>query len=178
MTDINEDIVIDDTLNITEDADTIELDEQVEEVDVEQLKATNAKLYERAKKAETELKKFKPQINKPEGSKSESEYDKRIAQLELSETKRQFGFEHGLSPAETDAIFKINPRPTKEDLDNPFVKGGIEALRKKARVENNTPSPSSSAPKFNGKSFDELDEAGKKANWAKMIEAKVQQKKG
>lgn len=96
-----------------------------------------------------------------------------VYRLELAEKKRQFGYEHGLSPEETDAVFKLNPKPTKDDLNNPFVKGGLEAIRAQKRISENTPSPSNSAPKFSGKTFQELPEEDKKQNWGEFIKAKA-----
>lgn len=72
---------------------------------------------------------------------------KSVKSLEFAEKKRQFGYQHGLSPEETDAIFAFNPNPTKETLTNPFVEGGLAKLRSKKRVEENTPSSSSRSGK-------------------------------
>lgn len=68
---------------------------------------------------------------------------KTVADLALAEKKRQFGYQHGLSPEETDAVFMFTPNPTKETLTHPFVEGGLAKLRSKKRVEENTPSSSS-----------------------------------
>lgn len=65
-----------------------------------------------------------------------------VKELQLAEKKRQFGYEHGLSPEEADAVFKLTPNPTKEVLEDPFVKGGLASLRAKKRVAENTPSSS------------------------------------
>lgn len=98
----------------------------------------------------------------------------RLNNLELLEKKRQFGYENGLSPEETDAIFKINPNPSKEDLENPFVKGGIEALRAKKRVAENTPSSSQRSVTFKGKDVkeiftdDKISKNDKQSAWEKM----------
>jgi len=72
-----------------------------------------------------------------------------VKELQLAEKKRQFGYEHGLSPEETDAVFKLSPNPNKEVLDDPFVKGGLASLRAKKRVEDNTPKSSSRSASFN-----------------------------
>ena len=96
--------------------------------------------YDSIKKAKT------PVVHKPlQTPKVDAELKKTVDGLAFSEKKRQFAYEHGLSPEETDAVFKINPNPTKEVLDDPFVQGGLAKLRSKSRVENNTPnSPSRS----------------------------------
>jgi len=72
-----------------------------------------------------------------------------VKELQMAEKKRQFGYEHGLSPEETDAVFKLSPNPTKEVLDDPFVKGGLASLRAKKRVAENTPKSSSRSASFN-----------------------------
>lgn len=121
---------------------------------VKKLTETNKKLFERAKKAEgfekqadgSWIKKqTKPKTEHLQTPKKEIDEDtkKTVANLQLAENKRQFGYANGLSPEETDAVFRINPNPTKETLEDPFVKGGLEAIRAKKRVENNTPNSSS-----------------------------------
>jgi hypothetical protein len=116
---------------------------------------TNKKLFERAKKAEgfekqadgTWVKKPKAPVENKNLQTPKKEIDedtkKTVANLALAEEKRQFGYSNGLSPEETDAVFRINPKPTKETLEDPFVKGGLEAIRAKKRVDNNTPNSSS-----------------------------------
>lgn len=119
----------------------------------------------RAKKAEEALK--KSSHNLPA---KDDDLHKTVAELKMAETKRQFGYEHGLAPDETDMVFRFNAKPTKEDLEHPFVKGGIEALRAKRRVDSNTPSPSSKIFKVSGKQWHELSPQEKEANWAKRQE--------
>lgn len=72
-----------------------------------------------------------------------------VKELQMAEKKRQFGYEHGLSPEETDAVFKLSPNPTKEILEDSFVKGGLASLRAKKRVADNTPNSSSRSASFN-----------------------------
>ncbi len=101
-------------------------------------------LTARAKKAEA---KVEPrQITKED--KGNDDIRQTVQSLQLAETKRQFGYQNGLSPEETDHIFKINSNPTKEILEDPFVKGGLQAIRAKRRVEDNTPQTSSRSPRF------------------------------
>lgn len=95
---------------------------------------------------------------------------KTVQELKTIENKRQFGFDHGLSPEETDAVFKFaNGNPTKETLDHPFIKAGIDSLRSAKRVEANTPSSSQRSSVFGGKSFVEMSEEDR----AKAFEAKM-----
>lgn len=129
-----------------------------EEDKVKKLTDTNKKLFERAKKAEgfekqadgTWVKKQPKPDPKPLPTKKvehDDELKNTVAGLALAEEKRQFGYQNGLSPEETDAVFKINPKPTKETLEDPFVKGGLEAIRAKKRVDSNTPGSNSRSPK-------------------------------
>jgi hypothetical protein len=118
--------------------------------EIERKNSIIRQLTARVRKAENKPNLDTPPIKKDE--KKEVMHDDRIVKtvekLELAERKREFGYENGLSPAETDHIFKINPNPTKELLEDPFVKGGLQALRAKKRVEDNTPSNSQRSPTF------------------------------
>jgi hypothetical protein len=146
----DENIVQPDAINQDEELD-LELNLDSEE-DAEALKAQLEKerqarlqLTARAKKAEEELKKSKA---KPQTKlKDEDGEDIRaiVKSLELAEKKRQFGYEHGLSPQETDYLFRLNPNPSKELLEDDFIKGGIQAIRAKTKVEANIPSSSASS---------------------------------
>lgn len=163
---LEEDLDLD--LNLSGDEDTEDLKTKVEEANK---KLENFKnVVARAKKAEEELKKLKQQPQKPLPEKKDDDIRSSVEELKFAEKKRQFGYEHNLAPDEVDAIFKFNPNPTKEDLDNPFVKGGLEALKAKKRVESNTPSPSSKIFKVNGKSWGEMTPEEKEANWSKRQE--------
>lgn len=104
-------------------------------------------LTARAKKAEAERKNF----NKPEPKtvkEGKDDIRQTVAELQLAEQKRQFGYANRLSPEETDYLFKLNSSPTSDLLNDPFIKGGLEAIRKEKRVEANTPSLSSRSQKF------------------------------
>lgn len=89
-----------------------------------------------------------------------------VRSLKIAEDKRQFGFENNLSPQETDMVFKFaNGKPTKEVLNNPFVKAGIEGLRANKRIEDNTPSSNHRSPVFQGKEFKDMDEAERRKSY-------------
>lgn len=140
------------------------LDTAVEEITAEEtvesmkakLEKANEKLKQfpnviaRAKTAEGKVKSLvKPVIKEEKKPDSEIEGLKTtVDSLALAEKKRQFGYENNLSPAETDAVFRINPNPTKETLKDPFVEGGLAKLKSLKRVEENTPgsSPRSGKP--------------------------------
>lgn len=95
-----------------------------------------------------------------------------VQYLKLSEKKRQFGYENNLSPEETDKIFQINPNPTKETLKDPFVKAGIDALRRSKRLEDNVPSSSAKSNPVVTKKFKEMSDAEKNAEWQKYMKNK------
>lgn len=84
----------------------------------------------------------------------------KVRRLEMIEEKRQYQFENGLSPEETDAVFRFaGGRPNKDTLSDPFIKAGIESLRASKRLSDNTPSSSQRSSVFGGKAFAELSEA-------------------
>lgn len=105
----------------------------------------------------------------------DNELVKTVERLELSDRKRQFGFENGLSPEETDYVFTFSAnKPSKDTLEHPFVKAGIESLRKSKTVEMNTPSGSRShSPLFGGKSYTELSEDEKRQQFEERMKGLV-----
>lgn len=151
-------------------------DEPADEPDDKDWKAEAMKYKSMAKRYKGKLETPKPvaEPKKPLETKEEKpDVSDRITRLEQSEKKREFGYQYGLSPEETDMVFKFNPNPTKEDLDNPFVKGGLQAIRANQKQKENTPSSGSVAPTFKGKSFNELSEEEKEANFGKFMEGKL-----
>jgi len=103
--------------------------------------------------------------NKPE-SKIDEELVLDVKILKEERLKRQFGFEHNLSPEETDYAFKFgNGKPTKETLEDSFFKGGLESLRAKVRLEKNIPGSSSRASVFSDKPFTEMTQEERKKEY-------------
>ena len=98
---------------------------------------------------------------------------KTVKELQLAEKKRQFGYEHGLSPEEADAVFKINSNPSKEVLEDPFVKGGLSAIRAKKRVAENTPSSSNRSSTFSLPKKDNLTSADKQEAFEAFVKSKL-----
>lgn len=146
---------------------------------LEELDAANAKLYSRTKEAETENKTLKEQlasqqINKQAPNNTEPDVMERLGKIEGIEEKRQFGYQNNLSPEETDYIFSIakgNGKNPSDMLSDPFVKGGLETIRKQKSVETATPRPSSRQPLVEGKTFNELKPEDKRKNWSKATGA-------
>ena len=162
-----QDTELDEELNLDleeEQGDT----SQVANGDVEALtkrladvEAMNKKLYARIKRQPAE----KPKLTQKPDEDSD-DLRKTVAQLQMAEKKRQFGYDNGLSPEETDKIFKINSNPSKETLEDEFVKAGLDAMRAKQRVNAAIPSTSSRATAFKGKSFAQMDENERKEFFA------------
>lgn len=96
-----------------------------------------------------------------------------VASLALAEERRQFGYLHGLTPEETDQVFRANPKPTKEFLEDPFIKGGLQAIRAKKRAESNTPSMSSRSPRFEPVRKENATAEDKQAAFEKFRDAKL-----
>jgi hypothetical protein len=97
----------------------------------------------------------------------------KVSQLELAERKRQFGYDNGLSPVETDRVFQINPNPTKETLEDPFVKGGLSAIKAKERLSQNMPGASTGSPRFAAdKDLEKMTPTEKDEELAKFVAAK------
>lgn len=134
------------------------------------LATKNRRLYERVKKSSGR----KPNSNPPAKTDDVKEKLEKVAgtvdQLALSEAKRTFGYEHNLSPQEVDAVFRINPKPTKETLDDPFIKGGLDAIRAKNRVTRNTPSGRGrGSATVNGKGWNQMDAKERQENFQSMM---------
>lgn len=127
-------------------------EQEVDSVDWKAEALKNKAIAERLKKKLT----TQPIINKVEHT---DEIVETVKSLKMLEDKRQFGFEHGLSPQETDYAFKVSSgKPTKETIEDPFFKAGLDGLRAKQRLENNTPSSSSRSAIFQNKDFKEMSD--------------------
>lgn len=166
--------VAEENLEINLDEEMIE-DEPTE--NVEELKAQLAKkdqamkqILARAKAAEAKTK----NINKPEPKKGRDKDDIRetVEQLRLAEQKRQFGYANKLSPEETDYLFKLSPTPSSELLNDPFIKGGLEAIRKSKRVEDNTPALGSRSPRFELPKKENMTPADKQKAFEEHMQSK------
>lgn len=140
----------------------------------------NKKLYARAKRAETLVKELKSQTKDKPNSQvkppepPDTEITKRVETLEVMEQKREFGFKHSLSPAEVDAIWRhTGGKEPEKALDDDFIKGGLEAIRAKRRVEDNTPGASKRGFNVEGKGFNDLPREEKIKNFGKFVKDKT-----
>lgn len=149
------------------------------------LKEQNKRLFERAKKAEgfekqadgSWLKKPKsptppaPDLSKP--TPKDDNVDDRVSKLELSEKKRNFGYDNGLSPEETDHLFRFAGDKTPDEaLKDPFFQAGLKEMRRSKRVAEAIPSSSNRATKVDGKGFDEMSSEERSKNWDKIVGSK------
>jgi len=143
--------------------------EQDSEIDWKTRAIKAEKAIEYAKKSQKQDAKpiKKTAIANPEG-----DLRAEIEALKLAERKRQFGYEHNLSPKETDRVFQINAEPDADTLKDPFIKAGIEALRRQDRVANNSLAPSAKSGTFNPKKFTKLSAQEKDAEFKRFMKSK------
>lgn len=105
-------------------------------------------------------------------------YAERFDKIELSEQKRQFGYENQLSPKEVDLVFQFTKKPSAKTLQHPFVAGGLEKMRAKNDVRENTPEGASArALVVDGKKFDDLDSKDKQANFGTLQKSILSKKR-
>jgi len=100
------------------------------------------------------------------------EKEERIMKLELSEEKRTFGHENNLTPEETDHVFshaKGTGMTPAEALESPFIKSGLDALRKQKINDNASLSPSSKASKVGDKNFHDMDKKDKREHYGTVV---------
>lgn len=145
--------------------------EKAEEEDKTDWKAEALKHKAIADRLKGKLAKIAPITNvSKEEHKLDEDTVKDVQHLKEVEAKRQFGFEHELSPKETDLAFKFaNGKPTKKTLEDEFFKGGLESLRSKDRLAKNTPGSSSRSSVFSEKSFAETPEEDRKKSFEKAV---------
>ena len=151
-----------------EEEETPEEEPETDEKDNEiaKLRAIVQKKNKKLEKLQTQGKSTDDDLD--EDLKNDIEY------LKLSDRKRQFQYEHGLSPQETDKIFSINPKPTADTLKDPFIRGGLRTLRKKEELKNNIPSSTStkSSP-YSSKDFQSLSAEEKQSAYEKRLKGRA-----
>lgn len=85
----------------------------------------------------------KGRITKPSPDAARLEnLEKTVAETQMLEKKRNFGYENNLSPKQTNYVFKLTKRPTPKFLAQPHVKAALEAIKSQENVRRNTPSGS------------------------------------
>lgn len=154
---------------VSDSEESLEAEQDSDQIDWKSRAIKAEKAIENAKKSQKQEAKpvKKTAIANPEG-----DLRAEIEALKLAERKRQFGYEHGLSPKETDRVFQINSDPDTDTLKDPFIKAGIEALRRQDRVANNSLAPSAKSGTFNPKKFNKLSAQEKDAEFRRFMKSK------
>lgn len=80
-----------------------------------------------------------------------------------------FAEENGLTKTQARKVLEINPNATAETLKDPFIAEGIKAIGRKERVDNATPA-GGRVTTVNGKTFKDMNEDERKANYSKMMQ--------
>ena len=127
------------------------------------------------KRHENKSKNYQPK----DPTKKDNPLDSRLSAIEESNAKRDYGYNHNLSPKEVDLVWKFsNGRPTAKTLEHPFVKGGLEQLRASSNLRNNISSGSGS-PTFEveGKKWEELSPQDKQKHFADKQKAILSSKR-
>jgi len=163
-------------INLDGTEDTEALTAKLKEERELRIKETQARkeLTARAKRAEEEARIAKSKLPslQEEKPKIEEQVVKDVAELKMTEKKRQFGYSHGLSPEETDTLFNFaNGSDPDLALKNPFFQAGLDGMRRKKANEANTPSSSNRAPIVGGKTFGQMTQEERKANWGTITNA-------
>jgi hypothetical protein len=64
---------------------------------------------------------------------------KDIAEIKFDKKVAKFADANDLSIAQAERVLKHNPNATAEDLKDPFIKAGIDAIGRRDRLERNSP---------------------------------------
>lgn len=154
-------------LDATNPNDEPEVEEEQDDTeDVEALKAELEKERQAKRQIFARLKKQgKPHIK----NNLAEDVVKDISDLKLAEKKRQYGYKLGLSPEETDNLFRFagNEDP-EETFKNTFFQAALRESRKQQDIDEATPSVGNRSIKVDGKTFKEMNEEERKANWPKI----------
>jgi hypothetical protein len=177
---ILEDEIVDEPTDIVDE----ELDQKEVDTLKEDLKAERAKnktlfaqknhFKQKATKALEVADRAKPVVTETTSKKEEpdDEIKQNVSKLMLSESKRNFGEQHGLSNAETDFIFQATGgKPTKESLNDPFIKSALEGVRSQKKVDDATPGSSNSSFVADGKKWKDMDNNEKQKNFSKKVQS-------
>ena len=111
----------------------------------------------------------KGRVTKPSPDSSRLDtLEKTIAETQVAEKKRTFGYDNNLSPKQTNYVFKLTKRPTPKFLAQPHVKAALDAIKAQENVKRNTPSGSGgkSYRPPEGKKWTELPPEQRQSNFA------------
>ena len=184
----DEDIKPDEELDVEtkeESEDTEDLGEEEDEVDELDKPITKREWQEwqeQQKKNKFFAKKrqeSKRYQSDPKKSEEDNPLVSRLSAIEISNAKRDFGYQNKLSPKEVDLVWKFsNGKPTAKTLEDPFVQGGLEKLRTSENLKNNLPSGSGATSfEVSGKKWEDLTLEEKQKNFADKQKAILSNKK-
>lgn len=147
------------------------------------LKALDAKLNALAVSRRKNSEKRPLQQNKNRsGNQAENDRLDRLEQAQrqqqISERKRQFGYENNLSPSEVDIVYRIEKRPSKETLKDPVILGALQGHRDAVNAKENIPGTRGRTYQVGNKDFKDLKPEEKKAKFGDRRRAILEGKKG
>jgi hypothetical protein len=102
---------------------------------------------------------------------------KTVESLQLSETKRSFGYDHGLSPQQVDFVAKFDTRLSPKTLELPHIKAALESIATAAKARNNTPRTSGRTFTSKDKPFAALKDDDKRKNFTEHRRSLLEGKK-
>lgn len=103
-----------------------------------------------------------PAVKAETVTKSTEELVKELAkEREIS----NFAEDNDISVSQARQVYKVNSSPTKETLNDPFIKAGLDAMARKSRLEANTPS-AAKVSTYAGKAFKDLPLSEKNKHFA------------
>jgi|15BtaG_2_1085339.scaffolds.fasta_scaffold00425_14 hypothetical protein len=166
--------VIDNEADVIQDNDDdTSSDDSDTEAELKKKDEIISQLTARAKKAEALNKTRVKSEELPKTNDDKEDLSKTVGELKHAEEKRQFGYENNLTPDEVDYIFKVNNNPTRELLEDPFIRGGLDAIRTQKRIQDNTPSNSSRSPKFQVPNKKDMTPSEKQEAFEKFRDGKL-----
>ncbi len=150
----------------TEDVETIDSTEtQDTDNELEELRAFKANV-EKQNAIKRRLEKKAQTSSKPHSTNTDD-----LAEVKFFHKVELFAEENGLTRQQARKVLSLYPEATQETLRDPFVQAGIKALEHQKRF-NAVPGVSNTTQKVGGKTFSEMSENERKANWEKMVGGK------
>lgn len=107
-------------------------------------------------------------INKTD-NKSNDDLSKDIMEVRQALKVDRFAEDNGLTKAQARKVLEINPNATAETLKDPFIAAGLDKIKRQDRVDDATPQ-GGRVTTVNGKSWKEMSDDERKANYLKMVQ--------
>jgi hypothetical protein len=159
---MNDETIVEDVVIETSDVQDVD----AKDVEIEELRAKLAEKEEseRNRKAAERRVAQKQQLNK--SNLIDPELVETIAELKFDRKVARFAEDNGLTKTQAEKVLKFKPDATAEDLNDEFIKAGIEALNrasKRENVERNIPKGKNTVSTPPKKSLSEMTAAEKQA---------------